>query len=236
MEKHLTPGHTPPSVFPKDGDIIAGGNYTLQFKKIKFTGLDAQNNPLFDFDAPVTIGVPKDTELTRGMKSIEALTSDASTGNIYYLAVSASHNKMVPAWGADGTGVGKSTADGTPKWFSLSSGGNYMSISSARDAKQNWILAGKSFGGQIDLFNDDGLRVTTGNWSWPSAYQMGFVDLRFGVHAYQREDGKVGAYVEDDAIGRFTRVRMDGAETIQNNIAPFNWAGGKLPCGSCTDC
>ncbi len=107
----------------------------------------------------------------------------------------------------------------------LDSGGNYMSISSARDGKQEWILAAKSFGGQIDVFDEDGLRMTTGNWGWPCAYMMGFVDMRYGVHAYQRPDGKVGAYVEDDAIGRFVRARLDGADTVQKSIDPFTWAG-----------
>ena len=106
-----------------------------------------------------------------------------------------------------------------------------MSISSARDAQHNWIFAGKSFGGQIDVFDEDGLRVTTSNWGWPSAYQMGFVDMRYGVHAYLRADGKVGAYVEDDAIGRFTRVRLDGAETVQRKNTPFDWAGNALGVG-----
>ena len=129
----------------------------------------------------VNIGMDVDPVAARGMKPIEALTSDRTTGDMYYLAVSADHNKMVPAWGADGTGVGKTAPDGAPKWFALSSGGNYMSISSARDAKQSWILAGKSFGGQIDVFDEDGLRMTTGNWGWQCAYMMGFVD-----HALRR--------------------------------------------------
>lgn len=214
--------------FTKDGDIVSSGNYTLLFTLTKFKGLDDQNNPVFDFAHPVTIGVRDDPEKTRGMKSIEALASDRTTGDIYYLAVAAKFNKMVPGWGADGTGVGKTAPDGTPKWFALSSGGNYMSISSARDAKQEWILAGKSFGGQLDVFDEDGLRVTTGNWGWASNYQMGFVDMRYGVHAYLRADGKVGVYIEDDAIGRFTRARMDGAETMQKKTTAFTWAGSEL--------
>jgi hypothetical protein len=44
---------------------------------------------------------------------------------------------------------------------------------------------------------------------------MGFVDMRFGLQSYMRTDGKVGIYVEDDAIGRFTRYRLDGAETMK---------------------
>jgi len=214
--------------FTKDGDIVCGGNYSLQFSLIKFKGLDPQNNPIYDFANPVTVGPKDDAVKSRGMKSIEALAGDRTTGDIYYLAVSSLYNKMVPGWGADGTGVGKSAPDGTPKWFALSSGGNYMSISTARDNKQAWILAGKSFGGQLDVFDEDGLRVATGNWSWPSNYQMGFVDMRYGVHAYLRADGKVGAYIEDDAIGRFTRTRLDGAETMQKKTTPFAWSGCEL--------
>ena len=92
--------------FSTDGDIIAGGNYRLLFNKIKFTGLDEQQNPIYDFTAPITIGMADDPETARGMKSIEALTSDRSTGDIYYLAISASHKKwclpgvpMAQGWG-----------------------------------------------------------------------------------------------------------------------------------------
>ena len=217
--------------FTKGGDIIVSGNYKLSFSRIKFTGLDAQHNPSFDFAHPVKFGMDVDPIAARGMKSIEALTSDRTTGDLYYLAVSADHNKMVPAWGADGTGVGKTAPDGAPKWFALSSGGNYMSISSARDGKQSWILAAKSFGGQIDVFDEDGLRMTTGNWGWQCAYMMGFVDMRYGIHAYQRADGKVGVYVEDDGIGRFVRARLDGTDTVQKTTAPFTWAGSETTAG-----
>jgi len=209
--------------FTKDGDIVSGPKgYTLLFNRIKFKGLDAQNNPQFDFDKPEVIGLAKDP-LPRGMKQIGAISCDRLNGDIYYLAVTDTYNKMVPGWGADGTGVGKSTPDGKPLWFTLSTGGNYMSISAANDGKATWILAGKSFGGQIDVYNADGLHVTTGNWGWPLGYAFGFVDMRYGVHAYVRPDGKVGAYVEDDAIGRFGRCRLDGAETLQRKTTTFTW-------------
>ena len=212
--------------FTKDGDIITGPKgYTLLFNRIKFKGLDAQNNPQFDFDKPEPIGMEKDPERLRGMKEIQAISCDRQSGDIYYLAVTDRYNKMVPGWGADGTGVGKSTPDGKPLWFTLSTGGNYMSISTANDGKAAWVLAGKSFGGQIDVYNADGLHVTTGNWGWPLGYAFGFVDMRYGVHSYLRPDGKVGAYVEDDAIGRFGRCRLDGTETLQRKTATFAWDG-----------
>ncbi|HRR79221.1 MAG TPA: hypothetical protein P5118_03460 [Planctomycetota bacterium] len=208
--------------FTKGGDIIAGGHYSLEFKRIPFQGLDGQGNPTFDFDHPVTLG-PKEDPSPRKMKCNAAITADRTTGDIYYLAVTDLYNKMVPGWGADGTGVGRSTPDGTPLWFALSSGGNYMSVSAVNDGKNAWIMAAKSFGGQVDLFNADGLRLATGNWSWPCNYSIGFVDLRYGVHAYLRPDGKPGAYVEDDAIGRFARLRVEGADTIERSVIRFTW-------------
>ncbi len=208
--------------FTKGGDLIAGGHYSLQFRRIPFKGLDGQGNPAFDFDNPVTLG-PKEDPSPRKMKCIEAITADRVTGDIYYLAVTDLYNKMVPGWGADGTGVGRSTPDGTPLWFALSSGGNYQSISAVNDGKNAWVMAAKSFGGQVDLFNADGLRLATGNWAWPCNYGIGFVDLRYGVHAYMRPDGKPGAYVEDDAIGRFARLRVEGAGTIERSVIRFTW-------------
>jgi hypothetical protein len=157
------------------------------------------------------------------MKCINAPSCDRVTGDIYYLAVTELNKKMVPGWGADGTGVGKSTPEGKPLWFAASSGGNYQSGAAINDGKTAWYFAGKSFGGQIDLFDADGLRVTTGNWSWPCNYSIGFVDLRYGVQPYLRPDGKIGAYVEDDAIGRFARCRLDGAETVKKIRAGFDW-------------
>jgi len=208
--------------FTKGGDLVSGGNYNLSFYVTPFRGLDAQNHPIYDFDQAVKVGPEKDP-LARQMQSIAALAADRTTGDLYYLAVTSRNNKMVPGWGADGTGVGRSTRDGRPLWFAPSSGGNYMSISAVNDGRNAWVMAGKSFGGQIDLFDADGLRLTTGNWSWPCAYQIGFVDLRFGVQAYVRPDGRVGAYVEDDAIGRFARCRVDGAESLRKTANAFAW-------------
>ncbi len=190
--------------------------------ELYWDGLDDKNNPVFDFEKAARFGPMKDPS-ARGMSCIRALSVAPGDDAIYYGAVTRLYNKMVPAWGADGTGVGKSAADGTPLWFALSSGGNYMSVSAMSDGRHTFVLAGKSFGGQIDLFDEDGLRLTTGNWSWPCNYSIGFVDLRYGVNAYLRPDGKVGAYVEDDSIGRFARCRIDGAETIRKTCTPLDW-------------
>jgi hypothetical protein len=217
--------------FTKGGDLVCGGNYNLRFQVVPFKGLDPQNNPVYDFAHPRTVGPEKDPQ-PRDMKCIGALAADRVTGDQYYLAVTSRFNKMVPAWGADGTGVGRSAADGRPLWFSLSSGGNYMSIGAVSDGRNAWVMAGKSFGGQIDLFDADGLRLTTGNWSWPCSYKIGFVDLRFGVQAYLRPDGRPGAYVEDDAIGRFARARIDGAETLRRTAASFSWSPAGTAAGS----
>ena len=217
--------------FTKGGDIVfTKAMYTLEFTVAKFKGLDAQNNPMFDFANLQTIGLKTDPS-ARDMKEIGAMSADEKTGDLYYLAVTSRYNKMVPAWGADGTGVGRSAPDGTPLWFSLSSGGNYMSIGAVNDGKQTWVLASKSFGGQVDVFAPDGLRVTTGNWSFPCNYTIGFVDVRSGCRAYIRPDGKVGAYIEDDAIGRLARCRMDGAPTLQEKVTPLPWDGASATAG-----
>lgn len=220
--------------FTKGGDLVTSGHYTLEFNVVPYKGLDKQNNPVFDFAAVRTIGYAKDPS-ARGMKSIAAVSADPRTGDIYYLAVTARRNKMVPGWGADGTGVARTTPAGKPLWFSPSSGGNYMSIDMVDDGQQAWILAGKSFGGQIDLFDEHGLRLGTGNWSWPCHYQIGFVDLRFGVQAYMRPDGKVGAYVEDDAVGRFGRARVDGMQTLKKHEAAIDWKPTRVAAGPAPD-
>ncbi|OPZ27883.1 MAG: hypothetical protein BWZ02_01478 [Lentisphaerae bacterium ADurb.BinA184] len=221
--------------FGKGGDIVAnGGSYGLSFCRIPFKGLDAQGNPQYDFAGAVTFGPEKDPT-PRGLKCINAPAADPVTGEVYFLAVTDLHCKMVPGWGADGTGVGKSAPDGTPLWFSLSSGGNYQSGAVLNDGRNAWYLAGKSFGGQIDLFDRDGLRLTTGNWAWPTHFGIGFVDLRYGVNPYLRPDGKVGAYVEDDAIGRFGRVRLDGAETLQRATAAIEWTAAAAAAGAPAD-
>jgi len=62
-------------------------------------------------------------------------------------------------------------------------------------------------GGQVDAYNSDGLRLATLNWGWPGHWTCGFVDMRDGLTAYLRHDGKPGVYVEDDCIGRHVRLR-----------------------------
>lgn len=229
QNQYLAPGAYSTLGFAKDGSIIAstGGSkgYSLFFNRIAFKGLDAAHNPQFDFDHVQKLG--QDTEdSARKMLCNGSVTVDRSNDDIYIGAVTDLYHKMVPAWGADATGVGRVSATGKPLWFALSSGGNYMSVGAQNDGKNTFIMAAKSFGGQIDLFDADGLRLTTGNWSWPCAWNMGFVDMRYGLNAYLRPDGKVGAYVEDDAIGRFVRCRVDGADTMRKTTTPLAWQGG----------
>jgi hypothetical protein len=216
--------------FGKDGGLYSPRSgsrpdhpMSLLLNKVPFKGLDAQNNPIFDFEHVSVVGQEQDPDTARDMGSKQIVCVDRSNDDIYLGVVTKAHNKMVPAWGADATGVGKLSPDGKPTWFALSSGGNYMSVSCANDGKNTFIMAAKSFGGQTDIFDADGLRYTTGNWSWPCNYSIGFVDMRYGLNAYLRSDGKVGAYVEDDAIGRFARLRIDGAETIRNTSVQFDW-------------
>jgi len=224
----VAPGAYSTVCFDKDGNLMcaAGGTrsgYSLFFNRIPFKGLDDNDDPIYDFENAVKIG-QEECEIT-GMTSASMVTMDRSNNDIYFGAVTPLYNKMVPAWGADATGVGKCTPDGKPLWFALSSGGNYMSVAAIYDptTKQTFILAGKSFGGQVDVFDADGLRLGTGNWSFPTHYTIGFVDLRFGVNPYIRPDGKVGAYVEDDAIGRFARLRIDLACSIARQSEAIDW-------------
>jgi len=211
--------------FGKDGALIVAPSVNqLQFLQYRFTGLDGSGNPQFDFANPTKLGPEKDAWAARDLKQVGAASADGHSGDVYFLAVTAMHNKMVPGWGADGTGVGKAAVDGTPRWFAQSSGGNYMSISTVNNGQQTLTLAAKSFGGQLDVFDTDGLRLTTGNWGWPTHYQIGFVDLRYGVHGYVRTDGAIGAYVEDDAIGRFARARVDGIESIKRAQTTVEWS------------
>jgi hypothetical protein len=77
--------------------------------------------------------------------------------------------------------------------------------------------------------------VTTGNWGWPCNHSIGFVDLRYGVQPYLRPDGKIGAYVEDDAIGRFARCRLDGAETVNKFRTDFDWTAAGAAAGGPSD-
>ena len=156
------------------------------------------------------------------------------TGDIYYLAVTEFNKKMVPGWGADGTGVGRSTPEGKPLWFAASSGGNYQSGGVVNDGKAAWYFAGKSFGGQIDLFDADGLRLTTGNWSWPCNYSNWLRGHAIRRAACYRPDGKAGAYVEDDSIGRFARAGWT-AETVKKLRSDFAWTPAGAVAGGPPD-
>ncbi len=221
--------------FTREGHLVermtsSKGGYALRFHVVPFTGLDAQHNPRYDVAAARVVG-PENDPTARDMGYNGGFSVDPVTDDFYYMAVTAQHKKMVPAWGASGTGVGRSRPDGTPLWFALSSGGNYTSLDCVNDGRQSWILAGKDFGGQLDLFDADGLRLATGNWGWPCNWQMGFVDLRFAVQAYMRPDGKPGVWVEDDNVGRFARARLDGADTLQKATLPLVWDGQGAAAG-----
>lgn len=216
--------------FTKDGHLVfpgptGGEGYGLCFNVIPFTGLDAQGAPAYDVAAARLVGPQKDPS-PRKMGHNSGFAADPGTDDLYYMAVTANRNKMVPAWGASATGLGRSAADGTPLWFSPSSGGNYTSMDVVRDGRGVWAFAGKDFGGQVDVYDSDGLRVTTSNWGWPTNWTSGFVDLRFAVQGYLRPDGRPGLYVEDDNIGRFGRLRLDGAATYRKSTASINWTGG----------
>ena len=105
--------------FTREGHLIIPVSGKLQFKLIPCQGLDARGNPAFDFDHPRIVGPEKDPT-PRGLGHKGGIAVDPTTDDIYYLAVTAQHKKMVPFWGASGTGVGKSRADGRPLWFALS--------------------------------------------------------------------------------------------------------------------
>jgi hypothetical protein len=220
--------------FTKEGHLVLpgpwrGSGYSLSFTLVPCKGLDAGGNPSYDFENTKVVGPDKDPS-ARGMGHNCGFAVDPETNDFYYMAVTAQHNKMVPAWGASGSGVGKSTSEGTPLWFSLSSGGNYTSMDCIRDRNGVWVLAGKDFGGQVDVYDSDGLRLATSNWSWNSNWQNGFIDLRFGIQAFLRADGRPGVFVEDDNIGRFTRLRLEGTETLKKTTTAFPWEGG-APAG-----
>jgi len=177
-------------------------------------------------------GVAEKDAKPREMFHKGGLAIDQRTNDAYLLACTPLQNKMVPAWGASGTGVGKMSADGRPLWFTMSSGGNYSGLAVINDGKEAWVMAGKDTnGGAIDLYSSDGLRLATGTCGWGANWLNGMVDIREGLQAYIRPDGKPGAHVEDDNIGRFIRYRIDGANTLKRTIFPLAWAGSGAPAG-----
>jgi hypothetical protein len=213
--------------FAKNGDIVLGigGPEELKFAVYPFGGFEADGKPIYDFTKPVTRDCGKDTSST-GLCTQFGLAVDPQTNDYYIMALSAQHKKTVPAWGASGSGLAKLDAGGKLKWFSLTSGGNFTGTAMLRDKNEAWAFIAKDFGGQVDVFNSDGLRLATLNWGWLGNWTCGFVDMRDGLTAYRRPDGKPGVYVEDDSIGRLMRGRLDGAETRRKVAAGFTWAGG----------
>jgi hypothetical protein len=199
-----------------------------QLKIAPFKGWDFENRPTWDFAATESRG-QKSWPDRPGFTLKRGLACDPASGDFYSLAVTERLKQMVPMWGADGTGVGKVDARGNVRWFVPSSGHNYQSISSVHDGRDFWILACKSFGGQVDLFNSDGLLLGTGNWGWLVNHQVGFVDIISGCQAYRRGDGKPGAYVEDDLIGRFTRLRVDGTDSLRRGTNIVAWTEATAP-------
>ena len=213
--------------FAKNGDIVVGigGPEELKFAVYPFGGFETDGKPIYDFTKPVTRDCGKDTSST-GLRTQFGLAVDPQTNDYYIMALSAQHKKTVPAWGASGSGLAKLDAAGKLKWFSLTSGGNFTGTAMLRDKNEAWAFIAKDFGGQVDVFNSDGLRLATLNWGWPGNWTCGFVDMRDGLTAYRRPDGKPGVYVEDDSIGRLMRGRLDGAETRKKMAAGFTWAAG----------
>ncbi len=222
--------------FNKAGDLVMPGpgnpkgGYALRFKILPFKGLDANGCPQFDGAAARIIG-SDEGPLAGGLTHNSRFAIDRMTDEIYFTGVTKLHNKMVPAWGASATGAGKCRPDGTAAWFSLSSGGNSTAMDVINDGKNAWFFVPKDFGGQTDVFDSDGLRVATGNWAWPSNWQMGFVDICYGLRTYMRPDGRPGAWIEDDAIGRFTRIVLDGTDTYRKSDESFEWDGKGAPTG-----
>jgi len=222
----------------KDGNIRLLAFQQMRVIVIAYQGRDAQGRLKYPaMTRPLPEGITllgpgeKDTSYF-SMSQQGGIALDPRTNDTYFLAYTPQHGKMVPAWGASGTGIGKMTGDGKTRWFALSSGGNYTGIGAVADAKETYVMAGKDTnGGQIDLFSSEGLRLTTGACGWAANWTTGMVDLRDGLQPYLRPDGKPGAYVEDDNIGRFIRFRVDGADTLTRTVTPLTWAGNGATVG-----
>lgn len=224
----------------KDGNLCYPVAGQMKIAVHPFLGRDAEGYLRYTSlgvygktDVPLQYrGVAEKDAKPREMFHKGGLAIDQRTNDAYLLACTPLHNKMVPAWGASGTGVGKMSADGRPLWFTMSSGGNYSGLAVINDGKEAWVMAGKDTnGGAIDLYSSDGLRLSTGTCSWGADWLNGMVDIREGLQAYIRPDGKPGATVEDDNIGRFIRYRIDGANTLKRTISPLVWAGQETPAG-----
>ncbi|MGA2618607.1 MAG: right-handed parallel beta-helix repeat-containing protein [Thermoguttaceae bacterium] len=229
----------PASAFAADGSIVqvfmAGDKRNIPtVRRIPFLGLDAGHRPTFDWAHPVLIRPGTETTRQKMAFTDAGLSVDRTNDDIYFGGMTAQFDECIPVFFRGATGVGKFDARRKPLWFSRSSGGNYLWASAISDGKSTYVLATKILSGQVDLFDADGLRLATGNWSWPTNYTCGWIDCSHSVSPYLRADGKIGAYVEDDAVGRLNRIRVDGVESIRKTSAPMQWqptgiAPGRIP-------
>ena len=218
----------PRASFAKDGSIIqcymAGDKGDMPtLRRIPFKGLDEKNNPIFDWANPVITATGAEKTRQKMAFTDAGLCVDRSNDDIYIGGMTAQFNECIPVFFRGATGVGKFNAQGKPMWFSRSSGGNYLWTGAINDGKNSYVLATKILCGQVDVFDADGLRLATSNWSWPTSYTSGWVDCSHSVSPFLRPDGKIGAYVEDDAIGRVNRIRMDGVDTIRKTTTAIDW-------------
>ena len=218
----------PRAAFAKDGSIMHGYNAGDKgdmptLRRIPFKGLDEKNNPIFDWANPTITATGAEKTKQKMAFTDAGLSIDRSTDDVYFGGMTAQFNECIPAFFRGATGVGKFNAQGKPMWFSRSSGGNYLWAAAINDGKNSYVLATKILSGQVDVFDADGMRLATSNWSWPTSYTSGWVDCSHSVSPFIRPDGKIGAYVEDDAIGRLNRIRMDGADTIRKTTTAIDW-------------
>ncbi|MBA3846706.1 MAG: hypothetical protein H0X45_08685, partial [Planctomycetes bacterium] len=211
--------------FGKDGAIIRLGMFHMQQAQMwRCSGLDG-HDPVYDFANPIAIGLPEDPS-PRKLVAYGAVASDGSGDHVYELVDSALHHQKIAFWGAARTGVARIDPQNGAVWHALSSGDNYMALDAIRDGDQSFVFAAKYMDGFLDVFDGDGLRLTTGGWSYRSGFSGGMVDLRDGVSVARLTDGTIVAYVEDDAFGRFGRFRFDGRESITRASARIEWQGG----------
>ena len=218
--------------FGKNGDLINWGGppNKVQFRVWPYKGLDVNNNPQWDKPKSIVIGAPADPNGMRGMftRNSIAMAGDCGTGNVYFLADTKDRNGMTRGFGEPG--IGKMLADGTPEWWVPSAdGSNYMSIDDLSDGHDTWILGCQSVNGLTDVLDSYGLRLATGNWDETTGFGAFWVDLRYGLTAFVRPDRKLGAYVEDDSLGRMMRYRMEGARTLKRQMSSFEWVPGASP-------
>ncbi len=217
------------ATFGPHGDLIRHGTANpaaLELATIKFQGLDAAKNPVYDFAHPVIVG-PKKDPTARGLQwtwgGEHRPVADPRTGDVYHLANTALYPVRV-AYFRGATGVAKSDAAGHPLWYVNGDDSFYMGLDCVDDGKHAWVFAGDWFVGGPDVFDDDGLWITSGNVSWPSANAGGMMDIPFAaVSANVTPDGKVGVNIEDDSNSRSIHLRLEGAETLRKTITLLTW-------------